>query len=56
MGTNEFRDEIRVRRYSGRSECDLVVTFRGREMVGSWPMIITPATDADHFHVPRWMP
>jgi hypothetical protein len=30
-------DEVRVRRYDGFAQCDVVVTFRGREMVLELP-------------------
>jgi hypothetical protein len=33
MGKLEQPGEVRVRRYSGCLECDVVVTFRGREMI-----------------------
>jgi hypothetical protein len=33
MGKLERPGEVRVRRYSGCLECDVVVTFRGREMI-----------------------
>ena len=33
MGKLEHRGEVRVRRYSGYPECDVVVSFRGREMI-----------------------
>jgi hypothetical protein len=37
MGKLEHRGEVRVRRYSGCLECDVVVTFRSREMVLELP-------------------
>jgi hypothetical protein len=37
MANPEHRGEIRVRRYNGCLECDVVVTVRGREMVLQLP-------------------
>ena len=37
MGKPEHRGEVRVRRYSGHPECDVVVSFRGREMIVRLP-------------------
>jgi hypothetical protein len=33
MGKLEHPDQVRVRRYDGFTQCDVVVNFRGREMV-----------------------
>jgi hypothetical protein len=33
----EHRGEVRIRRYNGCAECDVVVTFRAREMTLQLP-------------------
>jgi len=37
MEKAEQRGEIQIRRYSSSSECDVIVTVRGREMVVQLP-------------------
>jgi hypothetical protein len=37
MANTEHRREVRVRRYNGCLECDVVVIVRGREMIIQLP-------------------
>jgi hypothetical protein len=37
IGKLEHPGEVRIRRYEGFAQCDVVVTYRGREMVLELP-------------------
>jgi hypothetical protein len=37
MGRLEHSSEVRIRRYNGVRECDVVVTFRGKQLVVALP-------------------
>jgi hypothetical protein len=44
MDIHNGRDEVEIRRYGDRKECDVVVIVRGREMVLKLPGYIQAVT------------